>query len=410
VRILEISPYNFVHGGSDRYFLTVSKLLEEAGHKVHKLCKQDDRNLPSEDAPFFVKGIDPAKGRIDDALRMFYNRDAARKLDALLDTHAIDIAHLHIYYGHFSGSILNVLKKRGIPSVQTIHDYKVACPISTFNRHGNICEDCRTGRFWKALRHRCNRGSAMRSALSMSEAYLTDALGAKTAVNRYIAVCTFQAQRLIAHGLPENRLSVLYNFVDPDDFPAVNRTDPPNSIVYFGRIEKSKGVDTLMDAFLAIPHAERQGIHLRFAGGGGYADGLQERIAMTQDPSVEFLGFLDGTESSAIFDSAICTVLTPTVYENCSMSVLESLSRGVAVIGSHMGGLPEIIRDNVDGWIVPPGDEEALSGTLRKILGNRDRAIKMGLEGRRKIVADFNPERHCDALIEHFRAVIQDQE
>ena len=406
MRILEISPYNFVHGGSDRYFLTVSQLLEQAGHEVHRFCKRDDRNLPSKDAAFFVPGIDPAQGGISDALRMLYSRAAARNLEALLDAHPIDLAHLHIYYGHFSGSILNVLKKRGIPSVQTIHDYKVACPISTFNRHGEICEDCQTARFWKTLQHRCNRGSLPRSALSMTEAYLTNALGAKTAMDRYIAVCRFQADRLIAHDLPAERVRVLYNFVDPEDFPQVTRRQPPDSIVYFGRIERSKGIETLLKAFLAVPEKEREGVKLRFAGGGSFVGALKALIAEAGDPSVEFVGFLNGEETGAFFETALCSVLTPFVYENCSMSVLESLSRGVAVIGSDMGGLPEIIRDRVDGWIVPPEDQNALSGVIRSILNDPQKAIAMGLKGREKITREFDPASHCDALIGHFNEVL----
>ena len=406
MRILEISPYNFVHGGSDRYFLTVSQLLEQAGHKVHRLCKRDERSLPSEDERFFVPGIDPGKAGIGDALRMLYSREAARQLEALLDAHPVDLAHLHIYYGHFSGSILGVLKRRGIPIVQTVHDYKVACPISTFNRHGEICEDCRTAKFWKALRHRCNRGSIARSALSMTEAYITDALGAKTAMDRYIAVCHFQAERLIAHGLPKERVHVLHNFVDPEDFPQVSRTAMPDSIVYFGRIEKSKGIDMLLDAFVALPEAQRAGTRLLLAGNGAYVDGLKARIAALGDPSVAFLGFLSGDQIGALHDSALCTVLTPTVYENCSMSVLESLSRGVAVVAAKMGGLPEIVNDGQDGRIVPVGDTPALSRALGEMIANPARAVAMGRAGRQKIMTSFDPGGHASALTAHFEEVI----
>lgn len=406
MRILEISPYNFVHGGSDRYFLTVSQLLEQAGHTVHRLCKRDDRSLPSPDEQFFVPGINTNGASVGDAFRMLYSRAAAQNLEALLDAHPIDLVHLHIYYGHFSGSILSVLKRRGIPMVQTVHDYKLACPISTFNRHGQICEDCQTGRFWQALRHRCNRGSPARSALSMTEAYLTNALGAKTAMDRYIAVCRFQADRLIAHGLPKERVHVLHNFVDPEDFPAVTRTSPPDSIVYFGRIERSKGIEMLLDAYLALPGELRTKTRLRLAGNGAYVDELKARIAQIGDPSVEFLGFLSGDQINALHDDALCTVLTPYVYENCSMSVLESLSRGVAVVASKMGGLPEIVDDGEDGLIVPVGDTAALSEALRSLITDPEKSIQMGLNGRAKIKASFDPKTHAAALTDHFEDVI----
>lgn len=406
MRILEISPFNHVVGGSDRYFMEVARLLERAGHGVHRFCRRHPRNEPSPDSAFFVRGIDTQRGGVSDALTMIYSRDAARSLEALLRAHPVDIAHLHIYYGNFSGSILPVLRRTGTPAVQTVHEYKAVCPVSIFHRDGAICEDCDGGHFWRALRHRCNRGSVARSALSMTEAYVTDALGARTAMDRYIAVCHFQAERLVAHGLPADRTEVLHNFVDTRDFPQVVRDGPPDSIVYFGRIERVKGVDMLLDAFLALPAETRRGIRLRFAGSGGYADGLRARIQAEADASVEYLGFVDGAATEALFNSALCTVLVPNWYENCPMSVLESYARGVPVVASRIGGLPEIVADGEDGLIVGSGNTAELSAALATMISDPQRAVSMGERGRARMQRDFSPEGHVARLTAIFEDVL----
>jgi len=74
-------------------------------------------------------------------MRYFYNPEARVKLNALLDTAGpIDVAHLHIYHGKQTPAILPVLKNRGIPVVQSLHEYKLACPVYTLQRGGKICD------------------------------------------------------------------------------------------------------------------------------------------------------------------------------------------------------------------------------------------------------------------------------
>lgn len=406
MRILEISPYNFAAGGSDRYFLELSNLLTRDGHEVFRFCKQDKRNQPSAQSDYFPSGIDPTGQRPLDAFKMIYNREAAANLDAFLTDHPVDVAHAHIYYGHFSGSIFKVLRKHGVPMVQTVHDYKAICPVYSCNRHGAICEDCKGKHFWKATINRCNRGSLPRSALSSLETYVTDHLGARSAFDTYIAVAHFQAERLIANGLPADKVEVLHNFVDQSQYPLVQADTKADAIVYFGRIEASKGIENLVNAFLAVPADVRGDVKLKLAGTGEGVEALKAQIASSGSDAVQYLGYVAGDDLTALIHSGLCTVLVPNVYENCSMAVLESLAMGVPVVAGQIAALPELINHGVDGLMVPSGDTPALTAALSQIISDPKAAREMGQQAAAKIDQEFNPNDHMARVLEIFEAAI----
>ena len=157
-----------------------------------------------------------------------------------------DIAHLHIYYGQLTASILKPIRSAGIPVVQTLHEYKLVCPTHGLYAQGAFCDACNGRHYWHASLKRCNRGSLARSGLSMLEAYASEALGSKELVDRFIAVSDYQKRQLVRLGIPEKKLFVLYHFAD------VATEDSAGTGTYFlyvGRVVKDKGIGTLLQAY-----------------------------------------------------------------------------------------------------------------------------------------------------------------
>ena len=105
-------------------------------------------------------------GALGDAVNLIWNREAARKLDALIRETRPDVAHLHNIYHHLSPSILPVLRRHGIPVVMTLHDLRLLCPAIHMLRQDEVCERCKGGRFYNAIRYRCKRGSAAASVIA----------------------------------------------------------------------------------------------------------------------------------------------------------------------------------------------------------------------------------------------------
>jgi len=133
MKVLLVNKYNFIKGGSDKYFLDLANLLsKQPGIKVAKFCMSHPQNLPDKYSRYFVSGLNFDRFRLHDLFkylgRVFYSFEAKRKFANLLDDFRPDIIHLHNIYHHLSPSILTAAKERRIPIIMHVHDYKLVCP------------------------------------------------------------------------------------------------------------------------------------------------------------------------------------------------------------------------------------------------------------------------------------------
>ena len=130
-----------------------------------------------------------------------------------------------------SPSILPVLKRAGIPVVQTLHDYKLLCPNTSFVSNGAVCERCKVVRYYNVALHRCKRGSLAASLLAGVEMYAHKLTGIyEDNVDVFIAPSMFLRDKLIEYGI-ENRIVNIPNFVYLDRLQA--RYEPEDYFLYW---------------------------------------------------------------------------------------------------------------------------------------------------------------------------------
>ena len=227
--------------------IKTKKLLEREGHTVYLFAAADASD---------GEQIFPTATHFDcptplNVWKFLYSREARRSMDAFLDQNPIDVAHFHIYYGKLTSSIIEPLRKRGIPILQHLHEYRTYCSTYTSQRKGETCLECKVGSYFPGLKHRCNRGSLVRSALSTAEMYISDYLGAKSEIAKFVTVSEFQRRQIIGQGLPAYKVQTVYNPVD-EVFLNVEEGQR-QSILYFGRIEDYKGVFDILDVAEKLP-------------------------------------------------------------------------------------------------------------------------------------------------------------
>jgi len=261
VRILQVSHNHHIVGGSDSVFFATSALLSNAGHEVVPFCLKSPNDISNKWRDHFPAGANTGEKPLRDIFRYFYNVTARRNLATLLDQAGpFDVAHLHIYHGKQTPSILSELRARGIPVIQTLHEYKLCCPVYTLQRRGKPCELCVDGTTLNALRHRCKDGSFLRTAVMTAESATSRMLGDVRLVDRFLCVSAFQRALMARSGIPDEKLFTLHNFVDPSTDRVENGHD--GYLLYFGRIEKLKGLQCLVQA------AQKTGVKLKIAGDG----------------------------------------------------------------------------------------------------------------------------------------------
>jgi glycosyltransferase involved in cell wall biosynthesis len=389
MRICQINSVGYEAGGAEKSVRLVRDELLRRGHEV--LVIATDAAL-GDRTPFADITVPNIRGSAAVRLRdHFWWRRGYAAVRAATTRFAPDVVHLHTI-GEFSPSVVAAV--RPAPIVFTAHgpeDFTLDLlpwhlPAAAYRDASYRSRDLTPAGRARYAYLRYLQRPAFRFALR--------------GVDRILAPSDFMA-RTIATDLPAGRIHRLPNGIAlPSAQPA---TSEPR-VLYVGRLESVKGVDVLLRAFATVSRAI-PGARLEIVGDGSGRDrfvGLAEALGIAG--TTHFAGWLSGEALLEAYGRA-AVVAVPSVWpENFPTVALEALGVGRPLVGSAIGGLPELIEDGVNGLIVPAGDDSALAAALRVVLGDPSLAAAMGEAARRR-AADFDRTRFVDALEEHYTAV-----
>lgn len=395
MKILQANKFFFKNGGSETVMFQERDYLLANGHQVIDFSMQDARNLPSEHAAHFVQNRQYGTGgklaKLSSSLSLIHSPEASRNISNLIKKTKPDLVHCHNIYHQLTPSIIGAAKKLGVPVVLTLHDYKPVCP--TYNRLQNSkpCSKCLDGDFSQVLRNKCADGSVSKSALLYLESTVQRLMGNYEKVDAFIAPSQFM-QQSIAKRIPENRIKQLYNGIDINAIDA-NQADD-DYVLYIGRLVPEKGVETLLKS-----HANSgKNWSLKVAGTGPLLDVLKAQYS----PSI-FVGHLSGDALKATIEKASIVVVPSEWYENCPMSVLEAMAYGKPVVGSRMGGIPELIEDGKTGLLYEAGNVNELAVAINKLMASSTLRQEMGVAGRQRVTKHFSLNKHNKGLVEIYK-------
>ncbi len=401
MRVLTANKFYYVKGGAERYLFELKRILEERGVDVVPFAMLDDANEPSDYSDLFVshegfEGAGSLAARFRAAGRVIYSVEARRKIEALVDRARPDVAHLHNIAHQLSPSVIAGLRGRGVPVVQTLHDYKLVCPSYQMMVGGENCERCRGGRYYNVVARRCMKGSLARSLTVCLEAYLHRFLRTYAdGVRLFIAPSRSLRDRMIDHGVDPDRIVHLPYSIALDSYEPRYGYDAGGYAMYVGRLASGKGLETLLDAA-----AIARDVSLRIVGTGPLEEELKARALSEGLDNVEFMGYRTGGDLKTLFSGALFIVVPSECYENSPLTVYEALALGKAVLGSTSGGIPELIEPGATGLLFETGDSEALGEAMRRLSRDPAGAVEMGRAGRRKIERDYAPAIHYERIMD----------
>jgi glycosyltransferase involved in cell wall biosynthesis len=404
--VLQCNKFHYVKGGAERYYLDVSRRLAARGHDVIPFAMADPRNEPTEHARDFVHAIDYRARRgplqkLREAGHAIHSFEAARKLRGLVRRARPDVAHLHNIYHQLSPSVVLELDRLGIPMVMSLHDYKVICPGYLLMTHGEICERCQGGRFRNAFVHRCLLDSRAASAVGWIEAALHRRLRTYERIARFLCPSRFLLEKFAEFGVSRERLVHFPYFLPVEDYAPAYR--PSDYFIYLGRLSREKGIVTLLQAL-----RERHGTRLtcRILGEGPLEADLKARAERWGLRRVEFVGYRQGEELHRTIREAAFTVVPSEWYENLPFAVLESFALGTPVVGSRIGGIPEMVEHGDTGLTFTAGDPADLARAIDWMEARADEATEMGRRARQVIEERYAPGPHLERLEALYRSVI----
>jgi glycosyltransferase involved in cell wall biosynthesis len=220
-------------------------------------------------------------------------------------------------------------------------------------------------------------------------------------IDLFIVPSRFLQRKLAEHGF-NAKIVYLPNPVDVESFlPCYEVSD---YFIYFGRLVNLKGVKTLFKAMRYVNTSS----HLYVIGEGELEEPLKEYVNQHGVSNITFLGHLPTKDIIPVIQGAAFTVFPSECYENCPMTILESFACGTPVIGSDIGGIPELIKDNRNGLLFESGNLRQLADRIQFLLDNPHRAIKMGRNGRRQVETTNHPQRYYQRMVEIYQQLLED--
>ena len=235
------------------------------------------------------------------------------------------------------------------------------------------------------------------------------------AADRVIATDRSLVSPVITHlGVTKDVVRVIPNAIEPAES---DRPDSPSRgqalraelglqpedvlLVSVGRLEANKGFDVLIRSLGALVRQKTLPARWRWVliGDGPMRETLQRAVdAQGLSPFATIRGRASVEDLHGWYEAATLFV-HPTLYEGSSLVTLEAMAHRRPVIASRAGGLPDKVIPGVTGWLVPPGNEEALSAAIVKALGDPARLIALGAAGRALVEKDFSWRAATDRLL-----------
>jgi len=413
MRLILVNYRYFVSGGPERYFFNIKEILEQKGHEVIPFSIKGSRNKPAgEFEKYFLDIVDDEvyfaqtkKKSIRVVLksftRMFYSLEAKRKFGLLLDNEKPDLVYIMHFHNKISPSIIDAARKRGVPVVHRISDFQYMCPNALFyNNKTGVCEDCLKGKRWSCVRNKCVLNSTVYSGIKMAAKWLHDVMGVTKKIDAFVIPSEFTLEKLNEYGIPKEKLHHIPTFFNLKEQNPDVEYQP--YFLFVGRVEKQKGLMTLIKAF------ENTEYKLRIIGfsNDGYEDELKQYLEGKQH-HIEFLGRKSFEEIVPYLKNCLCTLVPSEWYDNFPNVVLESYAYKKAVIATDFGSLKYMVEDGKTGLTFKYKDIEDLRSKVSYMYEHQQGAKHMGDAAYQILVEKYSPAIHYDKLMNLFNEIIK---
>ena len=381
MKILQVHNLYQQPGGEDLIVADEARLLEARGHEVVRHTVHNDQ----------VSSL----SSVSLAQRTIWSQPAHRDVRAAIARHQPQLVHVHNTLPLLSPSVYYAASAERVPVVQTLHNYRLACPAALCFRGGAPCTECVGGFIpWRAIRHACYRNSRPASAAvaTMLSVHRLLKTWDKPAV--YVALTAFARDMFIDAGVPPDKLVVKPNFVDPDPGAGTGSGD---YAVFVGRLSAEKGIQTLLRAWRDVGPQVR----LLIIGDGPLASTV---AAATHDlPSVTWLERRNPPEILSILRDAKFLVFPSECYETFGRVIVEAFATATPVIAAGHGAAAELVADGVTGFHFRPGDPSDLAAKVLHLNSDPPVRIQMRAAARKEFDTRYTADINYESLVAIYR-------
>ena len=233
---------------------------------------------------------------------------------------------------------------------------------------------------------------------------------------------TERGRRLIRKTLNKAQVFVVLSSVWADFFaPIVNREKtvilenavliPPvpkisyddHNLLFLGRLCKEKGIEELLEAVMIVA---KKYPDIKLYLGGTWEDNTLKKKAAALKKHVRYLGWIDERQKEQYMEKCSVFVL-PTYFEGQPISLLEAMAKGVSVISTEVGGIPQIMTSGQDGILIPSKDMQVLADSICELLDDVETKKRYGMNARERVKQCYNISERVSELVAIYKGMIE---
>ena len=368
MRILQIHNKYLEKGGEDTVVANERQLLQAHGHVV-ELCEFDNLDL---------EGLSKFKL----LQKTLFNRVSYRKVVAHIEAFKPDVVHIHNVYYDASAAIFWAIKRRNVPAVMTIHNYRLGCIQGLLFRDNVVCSLCLDKKTaYYGLKYRCFKESFIKSLqLTLVNKINQWTIRYANSVKRYIFLAEFTEQMLSpVLGLKNTEGVLKSNYVN--DFGFAPQSERADFYLFVGRLNEQKGVKLLIETF------KQNGKRLELIGSGPLDAYVKE--AAEHFPNIRCLGYLKGDVIIEKLKQSKALIVPSLTYEGQPMTILEAFSTGTPVLAANTKNLDTLIAENQNGFLFNTANNGSLAQAVE--LFERSDLPPMYVHARKTYEENFSP-------------------
>lgn len=377
---LQVHNEYLIPGGETNSVKLIANTLEENNIKVVRYYK-DNKDI--ENATKIQKLIM--------GVSSIYNFTTVKEINKILKDNKIDFALVHNASPLISNSIYSILLKKKVPVYKYLQNYNLIC-LNGGMGLDDKCEECQKNSFI-GVKYRCYKNNIIYTLQKYVSSFILKYRYIKK-ISGFIAISNFVAEKHINSGIPKGKVHTLYHFCENKSvYKEVDKTKD-DYIFYFGRLEKNKGILTLIAIMEDLPNYK-----LKIAGSGALEDSIETYISEKNLSNIDFVGYKTGKELDELISIAKVCIIPSEWEEPFGRTVIESYQQGTPVIVSNIGGLKELVADGLTGFKFESKNKEDLINQIKKIYElNREEYLKLRFNSCEAINTKFYKKNYIDSF------------
>ena len=379
MKILFIHNKYQIKGGEDSVLENEMTLLKQNGHSLDLFSVTND-SIKS----FFYK--------INIFLNINYSYNYKNQISKKIKP---DVIHVHNFFPILTPSIFDACIEHNVPSVMTLHNFRLICPSALLMHNNKIYEKSIKNTAYSTIIDKVYKNSYLGTyAVARMIEYHKKNNTWKNKVSQFIALTNFAKNKFLEAGFLEHKIFIKPNFSSLK--VKLDKNINRSGALFVGRISDEKGIKILLKAW------EKIDIKIKIIGNGP----LKHLVENNDNSRIEYLGFMNQEQIFNEMQTASFLVFPSIWYEGFPMVIIESFANGLPIIASKLGSMGEIIEDKKTGLHFEPGSSKDLVEKVKFLNENKQEGEQMSANVLSEFKSKYSEKINYETLIKIYKKVI----